>query len=299
MPAKSYDPQRNAVVSCAAPRGCNGGHLWRGGRIEPYIPFCGIPPIPEEIWQRWVLDPLLLGVLALGPLAAWRHRRAPGRGGARVCFLLGWTALALALISPLCALSVALFSARATQHMVLLVIAAPLLAAGLPSVVGSALYDRLRGWTRNTRATALPATAFAALLWIWHVPAMYDATFRSDLTYWAMHGSLLAAALPLWVQLLQPGGTQLLQRLLLGFATFMQMGLLGALLTLSPGLLYEAHVTTTLAWGMAPLADQQLGGLIMWVPGCGSLLLAMLVCIHRGLRDFSPARRENPGEPHH
>ena len=126
--------------------------------------------------------------------------------------------------------------------------------------------------------------AFAALLWAWHVPTLYDATFRSDLAYWAMHLSLLAAALPLWMQLLQPGSNQLLARTLLGFVTFMQMGLLGALLTLSPNLLYEAHVATTLAWGLAPLADQQLGGLIMWIPGCSSLLLAMLVGIHRGLR---------------
>ena len=229
--------------------------------------------------------------------------RIRGHRGSRACLLLGWTLLALALISPLCALSVALFSARATQHMVLLVIAAPLLAAGVPALLGPAMLDRLRAWIGSTRATALPATAFAALLWAWHVPALYDATFRSDLIYWAMHGSLLAAALPLWLQLLQPGSVQLLPRLLLGFATFMQMGLLGALLTLSPGLLYEAHVTTTLAWGMAPLADQQLGGLIMWVPGCGSLLLAMLFVIHRGLRDAAgevtrfgsrPAGRTSP-----
>src|SRR5690606_5838412 len=174
---------------------------------------------------------------------------------------------------------------RATQHMVLLVIAAPLLAAGLPALLRPATHHRLRNWIHSTPATALPASAFAALLWAWHVPALYDTTFRSDLAYWAMHGSLLATAVPLWLQLLQPGCTQLLQRLLLGFATFMQMGLLGALLTLSPNLLYEAHVTTALAWDMAPLADQQLGGLIMWVPGCSSPLLAMLIGVHRGLRD--------------
>src|SRR5690606_14213364 len=180
-------------------------------------------------------------------------------------------------------LSVALFSARATQHMVLLVIAAPLLALALPSVLGAAAMRRL-----YHRSAAIPALAFAALLWGWHVPALYDATFRRDLAYWSVHVSLLAAALPLWMQLLQPGSGQMLARTLAGFGTFMQMGLLGALLTLSPTLLYESHLTTTLAWGLAPVTDQQLGGLIMWIPGCTSLLLAMLYGIYRGLRDAVP-----------
>jgi putative membrane protein len=98
-----------------------------------------------------------------------------------------------------------------------------------------------------------------------------------------MHVTLLGSALPLWMQLLQPGSDRLLTHILLGFATFLQMGLLGALLTLSPALLYGAHVTTTLAWGHAPLADQQLGGLIMWIPGCSSLLMAVLWGIWRSL----------------
>lgn len=249
-----------------------------------YIPFCGFPPLPQEIWQRWVLDPLLLLVLAsllAAGLLRSRQRCTPGQRGA---LLLGWGMLVAALVSPLCALSVALFSARATQHMVLLVVAAPLLALGLPALLGPTQRRRAAAWLQRPGRRGVPALAFAALLWLWHVPALYDATFRSDLAYWAMHLSLLAAALPLWMQLLQPGSRQLLARTLLGFITFMQMGLLGALLTLSPNLLYEAHVTTTLAWGLAPLADQQLGGLIMWIPGCSSLLLAMLVGIHRGLR---------------
>lgn len=256
-----------------------------------YIPFCGLPPIPDALWQRWILDPVLLAALALA--LGWSLQRARHRwnGRQRGCFVLGWSVLTLALVSPLCALSVALFSARATQHMLLLVVAAPLLAVALPAVSGDALNARLFGWMRRAGA-AVPALAFAALLWAWHVPALYDATFRSDTAYWAMHVSLFAAALPLWMQLLQPGSAQLLVRTLLGFATFMQMGLLGALLTLSPALLYEAHVTTTLAFGLSPLADQQLGGLIMWIPGCSSLLLAMLLGVHRSLRDAAQAAGE-------
>lgn len=249
------------------------------------IPFCGTPPIPAEIWQRWLLEPVLLVVLALVLAAGLHAMRRRASRGMRATFIAGWSLASLALVSPLCALSVALFSARATQHMVMLVIAAPLLALALPDLLGSHLHDRVQRWLAPPVRALLPALAFAVLLWAWHVPVLYDATFTSDLAYWAMHLSLLAAALPLWLQLLQPGPAGLLPRMLLGFATFMQMGLLGALLTLSPTLLYEAHVTTTLAWGLDPLADQQLGGLIMWIPGCSSLLLALLWSLVRTLRE--------------
>lgn len=226
---------------------------------------------------------MLLGLLLLGAGATWLRSRRAG-SASRASLAAGWVVLLLALVSPLCALSVALFSARATQHMLLLVVAAPLLAAGLHAMNDAALPARIRAWLARL-PIALPSLVFTALLWAWHVPALYDATFHSDLAYWAMHVSLLACALPLWLQLLQPGSARLLPRLLLGFATFMQMGLLGALLTLSPALLYEAHVTSTLAWGMTPLADQQLGGLVMWIPGCSSLVVAMLWGLYQGLRD--------------
>lgn len=251
------------------------------------IPFCGLPPVPDALWQRWLLDPLLLGALGLllgAALYLGRHRHS---GTQRTCLLAGWSLLALALVSPLCALSVALFSARAAQHMLVLVAAAPLLALGLSPLMATG--TRAPRWMRRPGPASVPALLFAALLWGWHVPALYDATFRSDAAYWAMHVSLLAAAIPLWMQLLQAGSRQLLLRALLGFATFMQMGILGALLTLAPTLLYEAHLTTTLAWGMQPLVDQQLGGLVMWIPGCSAVLLVMFFGLLRSLRQGARA----------
>ena len=106
-----------------------------------------------------------------------------------------------------------------------------------------------------------------------------------------------ASALALWLQLLQPGGTALLARGLAGFFSFMQMGLLGALLTFSPTLLYESHLATTLAWGLSPLADQQLGGMIMWIPGCGVVLLAMLYGILSAIREATRATVVAPDAP--
>lgn len=245
---------------------------------ESLIPFCGLPPLPAEIWQRWTLDPVLLAALAL-LLAGAAVTARQGNRTCRVGLLAGWSVLALALASPLCALSVALFSARAAQHMLLLVVAAPLLAIGFCQTRTGVL-PRIARWLRLSGSAAFPALLFAALLWAWHVPALYEATFRSDLAYWAMHVSLLAAALPLWMQILH-GGRALSVRVLAGFATFVQMGLLGALLTLAPAVLYTSHLTTTQAWGLSPLMDQQLGGLIMWVPGCGAVLLALLWALQR------------------
>jgi putative membrane protein len=251
--------------------------------LTAYIPYCGIPPVPGALWQRWMLDPVLLGLLVGGLILVWRLARVRWSTAQRGCFLAGWSVLTLALVSPLCALSVALFSGRATQHMIVLVVAAPFIALALPAAFGPRPRARVAQLMQGRVAAAFPALVFGLLLWAWHLPALYDATFNSDLVYWAMHVTLLGSALTLWMQLLQLSSDRLPLRILLGFSTFVQMGLLGALLTFSPAILYEAHVTTSLAWGHAPLADQQLGGLIMWIPGCSSLLMAMLWAVWRGL----------------
>lgn len=278
---KTPTSRRGRDISRDAPaKGCN------ALVSSSHVPFCGLPPVPAEIWQRWLLDPALLAFLAAVPLLALHAARGRWNHRQWCCFVAGWTVLSLALVSPLCALSVALFSMRATQHMVLLLLAAPLLALARPQrLLGPRQQAALLELERRPAFAAGVALAFAIALWTWHLPPVYEATFRDDRLYWAMHATLLGTALPLWMQLLRQDAGQLLLRALLAFGTFLQMGVLGALLTLSPVLLYSAHVTTTLAWGIEPLADQQLGGLIMWVPGCGMLLLAVLAILHRGLLD--------------
>ena len=105
--------------------------------------------------------------------------------------------------------------------------------------------------------------AFAAIFWIWHSPAFYDETLRNNVVYWLMHVTIFAAALALWVAVFS--STAALAFLLI-FATCMQMSLLGALLTFAAVPLYSVHEFTTAAWGLTWLEDQQLGGLLMWVP---------------------------------
>ena len=234
----------------------------------PYQPYCGAPPAPLDLWRRWNLDPVLIAALAaiwVGYLLLARRHGLSGRRQA--LFSAGWGLTSLALISPICPLSVALFSARVSQHMFLIGVAAPLAALGWPARQTSPSAAR---WT-----PILAAGAFAAALWVWHSPGPYVATFQSTAVYWLMHLSTFGAALLLWRAILGAW-----RRSLEGVAaavaiTVLQMGVLGAVITFAPGPLYAPHLHTALSWGLTPLEDQQLGGVIMWVPA-GVLLAAAL-----------------------
>ena len=105
----------------------------------PYAPYCGAPADPAGLALRWNFDPLLLVALVAAAIAyLWLMGSiaSPSPGVRRrrtACFYAGWATAAAALVSPLCALSVSLFSARVGQHMVLETIAAPLVAFGMPT----------------------------------------------------------------------------------------------------------------------------------------------------------------------
>jgi putative membrane protein len=240
---------------------------------QPVLAYCGSPPVPGA--TSWNLDPVLVACLTAIALAyAWSRRStgAPSRSE-RACFAAGWVIVAAALISPLCNLSVALFYARVGQHMLLALVAAPLVALGRP---GHTVGLSLRGWSGRRSAQLFLSTGlFAIALWVWHAPGPYNLTFRSDLAYWAMHLTTFGAAVWLWSALLdgfRSGGASLAA----GFATMMQMSLLGALITFAPAPLFAVHAETTAAWGLTQLEDQQLGGLIMWVPAGALFTLYLL-----------------------
>ena len=233
------------------------------------IAYCGVPPVPGDLADRFNLDPVLIAVLGIvaGLHFAWCRALGKGEGAA----LLGWSLVAACLISPLCALSVALFSARVAQHMILLLVAAPLIASAMPRA------DRGRGlW---------PATiVFFVALWFWHMPGPYDATLGSAELYWAMHVSLFASGVWLWRALIGHEARDTASVLAAGIATSVHMGLLGAILTFGNHAWFSVHYLTTQAFGFTPLEDQQLGGVLMWVPGCLLLLVASLASFHRAWR---------------
>lgn len=169
--------------------------------------------------------------------------------------------MAVIFISPLCALSAALFSARVVHHVLLIAGAAPLLALAFPA--------------RRARPLSLLFAVHVAVLWLWHAPTVYDWAVGSLPGYWLMQISLLGSALALWREVLRPGaepGAGIAA--LLG--TVAQMGLLGALIAFAPRALYPVHFYSTEIWGFSPLEDQQLGGLIMWVPAILPYLVAAL-----------------------
>lgn len=245
------------------------------------LPYCGSAPNPGELLTRFNWDPRLLMALAAIAFchALLLQNRVQSRQ-ARVLALGGWAIAAAALVSPLCALSVALFSARVAQHMVLLLVAAPMIAAGLPR-----LRESTESWT-----LWVSTMMFFAALWFWHMPVPYDSTFTSTVLYWTMHLTLFGSSILLWRELIHHSSRQTAQVLAAGMLTLVQMGLLGAVLALGNRPMFLWHLTTTQVWGLTPLQDQQLGGAVMWVPGIALFLWAALRSITRLWQSIERAR---------
>jgi putative membrane protein len=239
----------------------------------PVIAYCGPAALPADLWQRWNFDPLLLGALGLFALWVARGRCADRRAGGAALALM-----ALIFVSPLCALSSALFSARVLHHVLLIAAVAPLLARAFP-------LPRL-----PSPPLALLVALNAIVLWLWHAPGPYAWGLASVPAYWLMQASLLAAAWLLWRAVLAPPAptgaalfTPTGAALFALGVTVGQMGLLGALLVFAPRPLYWPHFESTAAWGLTPLADQQLAGLLMWVPAMLPYLAVALRLAWAGL----------------
>lgn len=227
----------------------------------PVMSYCGPPPLPAELLGRWNLDPLLIAILVLATLwvclAPQHHPRQ------RSAALAGIGLLVLIFISPLCALTVALFSARVVHHVLLVAVAAPLLALALPV--------RATGWTAALPKLLSPLLVIHTLVfWLWHAPDAYALALASTPVYWAMQVSLLLSATLFWAATLRATPARAIAALL---AMTLQMGLLGALLVFAGQPLYGPHFATTAPFGLDPHADQQLAGLIMWVPASLPYLL--------------------------
>lgn len=225
--------------------------------ITPWTPYCGPAPEPMDVLGRWNGDPMLLagvGLLVAGGVFLVMRKRAGGRA------LLGAAGvLVVVFISPLCALSSALFTARTLHHLLLLLAAAPLLALSLP---------RLKT-PRLGLATAVQALVF----WAWHAPDLYAAALSNDAVYWLMQATILGGAVWSWGAVRASSAPAAVAALL---AAMLLMGLLGALIVFAGEPLYAPHFASTLAWGLTPLEDQQAAGLIMWAPAAAAYLLVAL-----------------------
>ncbi len=238
-------------------------------------------------WLAWNTDPVLLlnflfvsHLYARGMKRLWRS--GPGRGVTAwqvAAFAGGIFTLVAALVSPLDALSAQLASAHMVQHMLLMTVAAPLLVLGSPAVVIlSGVPEPYRGalgraWRRLDGDWLWhPVAVWVALalaLWVWHLPLLYEAALRRPFVHDFEHLTLFAAALVFWRALLDPISRRRLHPLasvLCLFATSLHATALGVYLALAPRPWYAEYEGRTGGFGLTALEDQQLAGLIMWVP---------------------------------
>jgi putative membrane protein len=215
-------------------------------------------------------------------------------------FVGGWLSLVVALGSPLHRLGEQLFWAHMTQHEILMLVAAPLLVWSRPLPIFLwALPPEWRGFAGRIASNELVCTAWRSLtlpmvawslqftaLWLWHTPAMFDAAVRSDFVHAMQHLSFIGTALLFWWALMysRPGELDYGRSILYLFTTAAYSGALGALLTFSSHPWYGAYKGSTLIWQLNPLEDQQLGGLIMWVPAGAALVGIALAMIPKWLK---------------
>jgi putative membrane protein len=240
-------------------------------------------------------------------------RRAAGHRGVRRSqvrwFAAGVLVLVVALLSPLDTMGEQLFAAHMTQHMLLAVVAPPLLVAGVPELAilwvlpaggrrrVTGLFRRRSVLRRVWLALSAPAVAWlvhAAAIWAWHTPHLYTLALENDALHAVEHLSFVGTGALLWWAIVHPRGQRrsaYAVGILTLFATATQTGILGALLTLTHRVWIPAQSAGAAAWGLTPIGDQQLAGLIMWVPGGLLYVVAMSVLFLLWIETPGRARR--------
>lgn len=256
------------------------------GLFDSSICIGGGPPQTAWTTSPAIVLPLIaIAALYAGGAGRLWHRSRRGIAARRLHALLfaaGWLALAAALVTPLHALSERLFSAHMVEHEIIMAVAAPLLAASAP--LAALLWGLPRRWRRGLgrigrakllvrfwRVVSRPAVAttlHGLAIWIWHVPGLFEAALERGVLHYLQHASFFGTALLFWWVMLPRRGRE--QRLggsvMHLFLTSLHTGLLGVLLLISPRLWYPANAGLSDLFGLTPLQDQQLAGLIMWVP---------------------------------
>jgi cytochrome c oxidase assembly factor CtaG/cytochrome c2 len=270
--------------------------------------------VPPDRWFQWQFEPIvstsLAVVAALYVLGLYRLsnkievRVRPDKlhiGG----FFSGMLLVFAALCSPIETLADSLFSMHMGQHILLTMMAPPLLVWSNPGPVLAAAFDER--W-RHGMATALialgldriarfvmhPITVFILFCGVfvfWHLPIPYLWGLRYQIAHLLEHASFLFAALAFWILIIEPSGKRRLgygAALLFLTVTVMVSDLPGALMVLSPRSLYPIHADGATAWGLSVMQDQELAGLIMWIPAGGIYLAAAMWLFVRLLQETEP-----------
>jgi putative membrane protein len=247
-------------------------------------------------------------VYGVGLTALWRRgRRRSVRPWQAAAFAVGWVVVCFALVSPLHEMSEVLFSAHMVQHELLMVIAAPLLVLGRPVVVmlwgfprqvrhalGRASRNRVfrSGWS----ALSAPFDAWlihGAAIWVWHLPRLFEASLESEAVHAAQHVTFMASALLFWWTIIYPARRAARgMSVLYLFTTAVHSGVLGALITMARSPWYAQYADRTAAYGLTPLADQSLAGMVMWIPASLAYLSAALLVVRQWLADSDVEARQ-------
>jgi putative membrane protein len=275
-------------------------------------------PTPGWSWEAGITVPLALSGLLF--LAGWRRLYARSRHGRAhlrrraTWFAAGWLVLAGALVSPLHQAGGRSFAAHMFEHELLMLLAAPLLVLSHPLAIYLwSLPARVRPAIGGLSSTAplrlvwdalthpVVATLLqAAVLWGWHAPALFDLALTNEAWHAAQHISFLVTALFFWTAMLRgasagtggdrgAAGQAGLAALCL-FATSLVSGALGALMALSQGPWYQAYSALGMApFGLTPTEDQQVAGLLMWIPGGLVHAIAALIIVTSLLRPTANA----------
>ena len=269
--------------------------------------------VPAVTWHTWSFEPgVVLSLVALASFYAIGLRRlwrtvGVGSGISRVqaaAFACGWLALVVALVSPLDALSGALFAAHMAQHELLIVVAAPLIVLGAPAIAlmwllppspRKSVFEAIRRPTVLAAWAAItaPATAWllhAVALWMWHLPELYEAALEDGYMHAAQHISFFGTAALFWWGIAHGryGRLGYGVAVMYVFATALHSGVLGALLTFSQTPWYAAYAPASpdgRTWGFTALEDQQLAGLLMWVPASAVFVIVGVWFVAAWLRE--------------
>jgi cytochrome c oxidase assembly factor CtaG len=253
-------------------------------------------------FDPWILAPLLvLALLYLSGTARLRLRRGKHVRATRAgwFFWSGLAVLVLALVSPIHELGEHLFTVHMIEHELVVAVAAPLLVLarptalllwGLPAAArrhaGAAMSSRVsRGLWRILTAPSVATSLHGLAIWVWHYPPLFDATVTDITMHRLQHLSFFGTAILFWWALIwraDRGAAAWHQ-----FVTMLHTSILGALIALVPTVLYRVQTQYAAEWQMTPLEDQQLAGIIMWVPGGIIYAGAALWFLKTWIRDAS------------
>lgn len=251
----------------------------------PAFAHAGETHAPTWSFEWWIVAPLALSALLFG--IGWRRLTArSGHGVASLkrralLFAAGWLVLAGAVLSPLHDAGSVSFTAHMVEHELLMLAAAPLLVASEPLAIMLWAFPsgarRALGASTKSSIIAAPWRALtdpvvstlvqAAVLWLWHMPQLFEAALAHEGWHAAQHISFLVSALLFWSGMLHRRRSKALAAACL-FATSILGGALGAFMAFSESPWYAPYAALGLApMGLTPTEDQQLAGLLMWLPG--------------------------------